>query len=191
MSLKFRILVSLLVLSVVIIGTAFYFKSMITPSSTTTTPSPTPYQNTFIDLNSIKIPDNVAGFTVSKVSSSSSVLAKDSLLISSKPAELAGDELIAVNKQGNEALFGLAKSYVKNYADSELGKMGYKQSITEKGKTFSTPSLDKADEARWGYLKIINGKIQVASFDVVDNEKMGTIEIRIFLSKIENISNLP
>lgn len=168
MSFKYRFLISLFFVLLILIPASFYLKSLmsnISKQSFLTAPSlPTPAQikeSEFINPNTVNIPAGILGFTITPVERADSSIEENAFYFDFKsfPLSLKGWEARKEKLKSED--YTKYQKLFRDYLNSELTKRGWAADIEVNGKILQPLTADGPGGGIWGYVKRSEDQFQV------------------------------
>lgn len=171
MSFKYRVLISLSFVLLILIPASFYLKSLFSNTSKQSSPAasvlPTPVQlneSEFIDpnnLNNLNIPSSFMGFTITSVERADSSIEENAFYFDFKGFSLPLKGWVARKEGLKSEDYTKYQKLLRDYLNSELTKRGWAADIEVNGKVLQPLTADGPGGAVWGYVKRSEDKFQI------------------------------
>lgn len=194
---QYKTITILIALSVVLMVVGTYIKTFKSPennknqkSLSVLTPTPTP--DPFLHAESFNLPPSYMGYTFSKLTPDKNTLGKTALYYDNKPIGLEGTEWVVTKNNLSDKEYASSIKDFETFTNIQLQKLDWVTEKTIDGHKFSVLSASDPTSNVSGYLKIMNGKIQVILLQT-QRDKLQcpcNLEFRIFLSNVYNLQDL-
>ena len=147
------------------------------------TPTPTPVLNPFINPEILNIPSSYMGYVVTKVPEGEASLGKNALVYKNKIISLEGTEWVVRKSKVSDFEYMQVKAYIDSLIQQQVVKLGWKSKGEINGSllAFNAPNV--------GFVQVAQEHMQ-ALIVKENKDASGSVEIRIFLSKIKDLSGL-
>lgn len=193
---KYKLILVLITLIIVIGVFGYYIKGLMNFSTEnpnffqhlSITPTPTP--DSFIHAEKLNLPSSYMGYTFTKVTQGKNVLGKLALYYNNNGIDLKGAEWVVEKNNLSDKEYMASIKDFETLINTQLQKFGWVTEITVDGHKFAVLSAGGSTGNVYGYLKIIDRKVQVVLLQIKKDKIQCpcSLEFRIFISNVSELS---